>query len=120
MASTACGHVNQKVPSVLANRRKSNGESPRPVVWTYYCGYGVELPSLPSLGGSEADDTRGDADLAASETSLSLEEQISRVERKIIEAALRRHNYRRSDTARELGISRVTLYNKMKKFGMLS
>ncbi|MCR4413364.1 MAG: hypothetical protein NUV77_13170 [Thermoguttaceae bacterium] len=105
---------------MLANRRKSNGDSPKPVVCTYYCGYGVDLLSLPVLGGSDADCAGGDTDSIDHEMPLSLEEQISRVERKIIEAALRRHNYRRSDTARELGISRVTLYNKMKKFGMLS
>jgi DNA-binding NtrC family response regulator len=90
------------------------------VVWTYYCGYGVDLPSVPSLGGLDADSTCGDTDSIDPKGPLSLEEQINRVERRIIEAALRRHNYRRSDTARELGISRVTLYNKMKKFGMLS
>jgi DNA-binding NtrC family response regulator len=41
------------------------------------------------------------------------------IERQIIEESLQRHHQHRSATARELGISRVTLYNKMKKLGML-
>lgn len=49
----------------------------------------------------------------------TLEEQVDEFERRVIDESLRRHNYRRGETARELGISRVTLYNKMKKFGML-
>ncbi len=44
--------------------------------------------------------------------------QIALTERDIIEQALYRNNYSRTKTARELGISRVTLYNKMKKYGM--
>jgi transcriptional regulator with PAS, ATPase and Fis domain len=52
--------------------------------------------------------------------SLTLEQRVEEVERRIIEESLRRHNYHRIDTANELGISRVTLYNKMKKFGMLN
>jgi DNA-binding NtrC family response regulator len=49
----------------------------------------------------------------------SLEQRVEDVERQIIVESLRRHNYHRIRTARDLGISRVTLYNKMKKFGML-
>ncbi|HEX5102794.1 MAG TPA: helix-turn-helix domain-containing protein [Pirellulaceae bacterium] len=49
----------------------------------------------------------------------SLAERVNLVERQIIQACLARHNFRRKDTAAELGISRVTLYNKMKKFGLL-
>lgn len=51
---------------------------------------------------------------------LTLEQRVEEIERRIIEESLRRHNYHRTDTAKELGISRVTLYNKMKKFGMLN
>ena len=36
-----------------------------------------------------------------------------------IEQALLRNNFSRTNTARNLGISRVTLYNKMRKYGML-
>lgn len=52
-------------------------------------------------------------------TLRTLEEQVNEAERQIIAESLDRNNHRRSDTARELGVSRVTLYNKMKKFGML-
>lgn len=50
---------------------------------------------------------------------LTLDERLSQVERRIIEETLQRNNFRRTETARELGISRVTLYNKMKKLGIL-
>lgn len=51
--------------------------------------------------------------------SASLEERVDRLECKIIQDSLQRNNHRRKETAAELGISRVTLYNKMKKFGLL-
>jgi DNA-binding NtrC family response regulator len=51
--------------------------------------------------------------------SASLEARVDVLERRIIEDALQRNNFRRKETAAELGISRVTLYNKMKKFGLL-
>ena len=50
---------------------------------------------------------------------LTLEAQVDVLEQRIIEDSLVRNNRRRKETAVELGISRVTLYNKMKKFGML-
>jgi DNA-binding NtrC family response regulator len=49
----------------------------------------------------------------------SLEARVDVLERRIIEDCLQRNNHRRKETAAELGISRVTLYNKMKKFGLL-
>jgi DNA-binding NtrC family response regulator len=49
----------------------------------------------------------------------TLEAQVDVLEQRIIEDSLIRNNHRRKETAVELGISRVTLYNKMKKFGML-
>jgi DNA-binding NtrC family response regulator len=48
----------------------------------------------------------------------SLGKQIGFTERDIIEQALFKNNYSRTSTAKSLGISRVTLYNKMKKYGM--
>ena len=48
-----------------------------------------------------------------------LNRQIATTEREIIEQALFRNNCSRTNTARDLGISRVTLYNKMKKYGIL-
>ena len=49
----------------------------------------------------------------------TLEKRLEEAERQILEETLRRHGYRRIETARELGISRITLYHKMKKYGLL-
>jgi DNA-binding NtrC family response regulator len=51
--------------------------------------------------------------------AASLEARVDVMERRIIQDSLQRNNQRRKETAAELGISRVTLYNKMKKFGLL-
>jgi DNA-binding NtrC family response regulator len=47
-----------------------------------------------------------------------LGDKIAMTEREIIEQALFRNSFSRTNTAKHLGISRVTLYNKMKKYGM--
>lgn len=47
-----------------------------------------------------------------------LSQQIASTEREIIEQTLYNNNFSRTNTAKELGISRVTLYNKMKKYGL--
>ncbi len=84
-----------------------------------YCRDGVlatnDLPSAmrPASGGVSV---RGNA----SRRPLTLEERVNDIEHRIIEESLRRNDQHRTVTARELGISRVTLYNKMKKFGMLN
>jgi DNA-binding NtrC family response regulator len=52
-------------------------------------------------------------------SARSLEARVDVLERRIIEDCLQRNNFRRKETAAELGISRVTLYNKMKKFGLM-
>lgn len=44
--------------------------------------------------------------------------QLAFTEQEIIEQALHNNNQSRTKAAQELGISRVTLYNKMKKYGM--
>lgn len=49
----------------------------------------------------------------------SLGGQIALTEKDIIEQTLFKNSFSRTKSARELGISRVTLYNKMKKYGML-
>lgn len=51
--------------------------------------------------------------------SATLEARVEGIEQRIIEDCLRKNNFRRKETAAELGISRVTLYNKMKKFGLM-
>jgi DNA-binding NtrC family response regulator len=49
----------------------------------------------------------------------SLETQVALTEKDLIEEALLRNNFSRTNTARDLGISRVTLYNKMKRYEIL-
>lgn len=48
----------------------------------------------------------------------TLAEQLEAAERRILAETLRRNGYHRQDTARELGISRITLYHKMRKYGL--
>lgn len=49
---------------------------------------------------------------------LTLGNQIALNEKEIIEQTLFKNSFSRTNTAKELGISRVTLYNKMKKYGL--
>lgn len=49
----------------------------------------------------------------------SLGGQIALSEKEIIEQTLFKNTFSRTKTAKDLGISRVTLYNKMKKYGLL-
>ncbi|MBM4005502.1 MAG: sigma-54-dependent Fis family transcriptional regulator [Planctomycetes bacterium] len=49
----------------------------------------------------------------------SLFEQVAFTEQGILQEALRAHGFRRTATAQALGISRVGLYKKMKKYGLL-
>ena len=67
--------------------------------------------ALPGAGAS----MNGDG----ASSAVSLGSRVDVLERRIIEDTLRRNNHRRKETAAELGISRVTLYNKMKKFGLM-
>lgn len=53
-----------------------------------------------------------------SSSRSSLGHQVALSERDIIEQTLFLNNHSRTNTAKALGISRVTLYNKMKKYGM--
>lgn len=54
---------------------------------------------------------------ATSEWSLS--DRVARTEKSMLEEALRANNYKRTATAKALGLSRVGLYKKMRKYGML-
>ena len=55
----------------------------------------------------------------ASGDETMLDERVAMTEQEAIERALRASNFKRAPAARALGISRVTLYNKMKKYGLL-
>lgn len=95
-----------------------------------YCRDGVltaqQLPSYILLGiagptndaSVTLDYTPAVPQSSAPATSSVLGKQIAFTERDIIEQALFKNNYSRTNTAKSLGISRVTLYNKMRKYGM--
>jgi len=51
--------------------------------------------------------------------SLSLRRALEIPEREIIERTLRSHNWNRQETAAALMINRTTLFNKMRKYGLL-
>ena len=50
---------------------------------------------------------------------VTLGRQVALTEREIIEQTLFKNSFSRTKTARDLGISRVTLYNKMRKYDLL-
>ena len=52
------------------------------------------------------------------EQVLELHQQVASTEKEFIEQTLIRNNYNRTRSAKELGVSRVTLYNKMKRYGL--
>ncbi len=52
------------------------------------------------------------------EKQLTLKERIAAVERGFIVKELERSRGNQSETARQLGVSRVTLIDKMKKYGL--
>jgi DNA-binding NtrC family response regulator len=84
-------------PSMLSDVFRRPASHPAPL---------VHQPSAAAVAVAEA-------------PSSSLEARVDVLERRIIVDCLQRNNYRRKETAAELGISRVTLYNKMKKFGLM-
>ena len=55
----------------------------------------------------------------ATQNDRTLGGQIALSEKEIIEQTLFKNTFSRTKSAKELGISRVTLYNKMKKYGLL-
>jgi len=61
----------------------------------------------------------GSLALKPSQPDKTLGGQIALSEKEIIEQTLFKNSFSRTKTAKELGISRVTLYNKMKKYSML-
>jgi DNA-binding NtrC family response regulator len=119
------GNYNQQAMA-YANSQAPNG---------YYANAGYNYgTNAPSYAGGYASDTGPYANTNAAmpvaalptpasatqvRPSHTLETRVDVIEQRIIEDTLRRNNHRRKETAAELGISRVTLYNKMKKFGLL-
>ena len=56
---------------------------------------------------------------AAGTEDVTLIQKMASAEREMLEKALRDNNHNRTATARELGLSRVGLYKKMKRYGMI-
>lgn len=87
-----------------------------------YCTDGVlRVRHLPShvVNGEIGPSNDPSVSVSTTQSRLSsLNEQVALTEREIIEQVLVRNNQSRTNSAKELGISRVTLYNKMKKYGM--
>lgn len=90
-----------------------------------YCRNGVlaaqQLPShvvMCQAGPSNDGNTLPQRFMEGEVAMSSLGQQVAFSEREIIEQTLFQHNNSRTHTAKALGISRVTLYNKMKKYGM--
>ena len=80
-----------------------------------YCRRGrLTVNDLPSIVRSSSDEYAPPQGPAK-----TLAQQMDMLERRIIEDTLRRNKYSRKETSTELGIGRVTLYNKMKRFGLL-
>ncbi|WP_437186881.1 sigma-54 interaction domain-containing protein [Planctomicrobium sp. SH668] len=89
-----------------------------------YCRNGIlSRESLPPhlLSGKvgPANDPSVQLGTIGSSSGQTLERQVGLSEKEIIEQVLFKNNFSRTRTAKDLGISRVTLYNKMKKHEML-
>ena len=74
------------------------------------------LEHLPANVREHAAPTNGYEDPAGA----SLQQQRDLTERSVIQRALVSNGYCRSRAASALGISRVTLYKKMKKYGLMN
>ena len=90
-----------------------------------YCRDGVlmaeHLPShilagVAGVAGPTNDPTVKLESQAIDQTSLELTGQMATTEKDLIEQALVRNNYNKTRTAKELGVSRVTIYNKTKRY----
>jgi DNA-binding NtrC family response regulator len=74
----------------------------------------LTLSSLPF--GTEAVDPGGGATIARG--SRLLPEAVASFEREFVETALMEHGFNVKATARAIGVSRQTLYNKMEELGI--
>jgi DNA-binding NtrC family response regulator len=91
-----------------------------------FCRTGILTPNelaphfrqLLHQNASATDDDGARLPRAAQETTFV--ERLASSEREILEQALQEHGNNRTATAKALGISRVGLYKKMKKYGMIT
>ncbi len=90
-----------------------------------FCRTGVLTPDLlaphfrEALDGSTAERSQTQQAATAASTATTIAERIAGQEREILEQTLREHDQNRTATARALGLSRVGLYKKMKRLGMI-
>jgi DNA-binding NtrC family response regulator len=49
---------------------------------------------------------------------MTLEQMLEKLERQIVESALRRYNNNRERVAKELGVARSTLFKRLKDWGL--
>jgi DNA-binding NtrC family response regulator len=103
-------HVVEQAIISSSNGRLQLGNLPRHIL------SGRAITTLQSLVQSSSDQCSSlDANGKA---NSHLSSQIAWNEKELIEQALFNHQFSRIRTADQLGISRVTLYNKMKKYGL--
>ena len=76
------------------------------------------IPLKESEAGDSAEPNDLQREMVVDTMSLSLTSATDDAERRTIVACLEKNRWSRTDTAKELGISRVTLYNKMKRHGI--
>ncbi len=92
------------------NIRELRNEMRRAVM---FCREGVVRVESLSPGLANLDTSRGNGIPPA-----NLSSQLAQTEREKIEQMLRLHNFNRTAAAKALGISRVTLYNKIRKYNI--
>ncbi|MBL4884848.1 MAG: sigma-54-dependent Fis family transcriptional regulator [Planctomycetaceae bacterium] len=101
-------HVIARAVMYCDSRVLNESHLPESVLPTEASRLPVEKPRMTPMLGNNYDLTDG----------LSLETQLANMERQLIQQSLVQNQQNRTDAARELGVSRVTLYNKMKKLGL--
>jgi len=83
-------------------------------------GHSIQLDDLPDHFHSLVPRSPSPIVAAATEATTSLVESKEEAERVRIAEALGRHDNNKLRAAAELGISRMTLYNKLRKYGLMS
>jgi DNA-binding NtrC family response regulator len=77
-------------------------------------GLRIEAQDLPEA----VAETRPDTGPAGGYRGIGLKQALAEPEKAILRAALESHGWNRQDTAAALGINRITLYKKMKRYGL--
>lgn len=67
---------------------------------------------------SQTEETEASSETESSSFSAGEDLNLERLEKKVIETALRKHRYNISHAAKELGLTRAALYRRMEKHGL--